>query len=143
MIISENTPQPPSIQNLLHQGLLRAAHEVARDARSMAPSAFGLLARSIQVQEVDAMTMQVIAGTDYASAVELGRKPGPMPSVRNIRDWLQAVGGDIDMAFPVAYSIGQKGTLAKPFMKPALEKNKNRIRQILEESVLRGLNAST
>lgn len=56
------------------------------------------------------------AQSDHAAYIEFGTAPH-FPPVEALRDWSSRHG--IDEPFLVARAISQKGTTAKPFMKPA------------------------
>lgn len=85
---------------------------------------------------------QVMAGfpTLYAYYVEFGRRAGRFPPFRFIYQWVKVkhFAADEQEAKSIAYaiqkSIGKKGTRPHPFLKPAYEKNKPLLVQILKKA---------
>lgn len=64
----------------------------------------------------------------YARAWEYGRPPGKQPPSTPLALWAKRVLGVSDkeaksVGFLIARSIGKKGRTARPFLRPALEKN--------------------
>lgn len=83
--------------------------------------ATGRTSRSIAftVRREGTKDILTITGRPYIMALETGRKatPDKKPSrdfVTNIRLWLQAKGGVIDLAYAIAQSINNKGTKGTP-----------------------------
>ncbi len=84
----------------------------------------------------------VEAGFDchYAGAVEFGRKAGGMPPVSMILQWLKKkrIGKAKDrqsIAWAIAQDIAANGTKAHPFLQPAYEKWKGRIRVFMQNVI--------
>jgi len=81
------------------------------------PKKTGKTARSVKYEVTDdgAKATLRITGRPYFMAVQTGRRPTPgiKPSrtfVDNIREWLQASGGEQGAAYAIARSINEKGT---------------------------------
>ena len=144
--ISHNAPEvidrlnraSASVLKNVSQSLDRGSHEVAREAKSLAPKAFSTLANSINVQSVGDFVRDVVAKTNYARAVEKGTGPGGLPPVQSIEDWMKVKGIEGD-AFLIARSIAQKGTKAQPFFEPALKAKSTRILDLVYQAASRGL----
>jgi len=85
-------------------------------------SATGKSAASLQftVHREGTKDILEITGKPFIMAIETGRKPTPQynkPSVQfvaSIKEWLQAKGGDTNLAYAIAKSIHQKGTKGTP-----------------------------
>lgn len=130
--------------------LERGGQEVAREARSNAAKAFSTLTNAIQVRMVSDTEVHVIAGTDYARAVEEGTGPGGAPSFQSLLDWIKVKGitpndpkmDTKDLAFLIGRKIRGTGTPARPFMSPALETKTSRLNQLLNQGVYNGLKAA-
>lgn len=72
---------------------------------------------------------------DYWQYVEEGRKPGKMPPIKNIYEWIRykrpmqekisqspdRIAATKSLAYVIARKIGQKGTKAQPFVTPSLK----------------------
>ena len=72
---------------------------------------------------------------DYWQYVEEGRKPGKMPPIKNIYEWIRykrpiqdkiqqspdKIAATKSLAYVIARKIGQKGTKAQPFVTPSLK----------------------
>ena len=67
--------------------------------------------------------------------VDLGRRAGRMPPVDVIRDWLRRHGGDVDMAFVVARSIGRRGTKGLKFMKRGTDAAKRELPHLVDATI--------
>lgn len=130
---------------VIERELRTAMHEatlmVERDAKASVPRDTGTLYRSI-ISEVDRGPVLrgrvgVLHGpaTQYARVVEEGRRAGsrPPPSAAIAR-WLGRKGGDPAMAFVVARSIGRRGIKARPFLGPAVAKNRAPIQALFERA---------
>lgn len=85
-------------------------------------SATGQTARSLRFEVKREGTKDILKvyGRPYIMALQTGRKATPQytkPSfafVKNIKDWLQAKGGDTNLAYAIAKSIHKKGTIGTP-----------------------------
>ena len=124
---------PAILGKHLERAIGLVTQEMARDARRRAPKAFSLLVKSIGAIQASPVEGLVVAGTDYAKAVEEGtRGGGRMPPRQNIEDWIRVrriVPDDPsmsqrDLSYVIAASIAMKGTPAQPFMAPAYEANR-------------------
>lgn len=84
--------------------------------------ATGSLLRSVRWEIVtDGRTLELeFPLADHWEFVEYGRRPGRMPPIGPIRDWLRVRGLPESMAFPVARRIGRDGIAARPFVRPAV-----------------------
>ena len=131
---------PSVLERHMRLAMMRVTMEMARSAKARAPKALSTLTNTIQAVHVSPYEGLVTAGTDYARAVEEGARGGSrMQPVSSILDWVKvrrltprdATMDQRDLAFMIARSIAQKGTPAQPFMRPALEDNRERaIRRI-------------
>ena len=138
---------PDVVMGEIDRGLKRGANEVARTARTLAPKATSGLTQSILARRTGAAQYIVVARAGYAGPVEFGRKPGRQPPVQSIVDWMRtrriATGAgprrQRQIAFAIARKIGREGTKAQPFMGPALERNRSRLTQLMNESTRRGV----
>lgn len=91
---------------------------------------------------------QVMAGfpTLYAYYVEFGRRAGKFPPFRYIYEWVRVKHFATDdkeaktIAYAIQKSIGKKGTRPHPFLKPAYEKNKPLLAQILKKAAAKVMN---
>ena len=115
------------------------------DARSYCPTGVtGALGQSIQPGEItitdDNVEAIVEANADYASYIEFGTRPH-FPPVDALRDWAAKFLGDERLAFVVARAIARRGTMAHPFMGPALLENMPVFHQAIVAAVQRGLAA--
>ena len=90
----------------------------------------------------------VMAGfpTLYAYYTEFGRRAGKMPPFRFIYEWVRVKHFASDekeaksMAYAIQRGIGKKGTRPHPFLKPAYEKNKPLLIQILKKAAAKVMN---
>ena len=118
--------------------LARGAQKIARSAKSGAPKAFSTLTNSIRAEKLSELVHQIVAGTNYARAVEEGTGPGVFPSIQSIRDWMQVKGISGD-AGAIAKSIAKKGTPAKPYMGPSYDEHIPKINRGVVAAVRRGM----
>lgn len=67
----------------------------------------------------------------HVAVLEKGRRPGATPPpVGPIRSWLSRHGGNAELAFVVARSIGRRGTKGHHMFQNAIERGKGRIESI-------------
>lgn len=76
----------------------------------------------------------------YAGAVEFGRKAGGMPPVNSIFQWLKKkrIGKEKEresMAWAIAKNIRDEGTMAHPFLQPAYEQFRGKIREFMQSVI--------
>lgn len=119
--------------------------KVVIDAREYVPTGVtGTLSQSIQAGDVvvtdDNIVAFVVANADYASFVEFGTRPH-FPPIEALRDWCAKFLGDESLAFVVARAISRRGTLAHPFMGPALLQNMPVFKRAMEAARDRALAA--
>lgn len=90
----------------------------------------------------------ILAGfpTMYAYFVEFGRRAGKWPPFRYIYEWVRVRHFAADdeearrIAFLIQRSIGKRGTKPHPFLKPAFEKNRGLLKQILIKGAAKIMN---
>lgn len=91
---------------------------IRRNLASTGTNATGKTSRSLRyevTQKGETITLRIL-GKPYLAVVETGRKATPQytkPSqdfVKSIREWIQAIGGDVSTAYAIAKTIHQKGT---------------------------------
>ena len=145
----------PAVKRELARGLERGAREFARKARARAPKADSTLVNAILAHRDSDTEWTVAAGVEHGVYVErgtgdwgdYGRASGRMPPVESLHDWIKRKRiqpDDPDMsqwelAFLIARSIARSGTPPQPFMEPTIQEMRPRLRQLLEDSLVRGL----
>ncbi len=117
--------------------------KVVNDARAnCATGVTGTLAQSIQPGDIIVSDVNVVAyidaNADYASYVENGTRPH-FPPVDALKDWAAKFLGDPNLAFLVARAISRRGTIARPFLGPAVLANMDVFRQAMEAAKDRGI----
>jgi hypothetical protein len=115
------------------------------DARGYVPTGVtGALSQSIQPGPItvtdDNVEAVVEANADYASFVEFGTRPH-WPPVDALKDWCAKFLGDERLAFVVARAISKRGTMAQPFLGPALLENMPVFADAIAAAVVRGIEA--
>lgn len=109
--------------------LSKSAAAVEKSAGEKVPRDTGHLAQNIFTL-VQPPVATVTAATKYAAPVEKGSRPH-FPPPRALESWARHHGVS---AFALAVAISRRGTRPQPFMRPALEENKAKIRQFLQEA---------
>ena len=109
-------------------GITRSVIQIEADAKRIVPVDTHTLQRSL-THEVTTSGNDVTgrAGTNlvYAPVVEHGRSAGAaMPPPSALSGWLRRKGIDERYAFVVARNIARRGTRPRPYLKPALDKNR-------------------
>lgn len=97
----------------------------------------GELARSIEYRlEPAAIPLDgtVFTRLDRAVPVEYGRRPGRMPPVSAIANFLRRHGGDVSMAFIVARGIARRGTRGVFYMKKAADAAPKNIQRFFRDA---------
>jgi HK97 gp10 family phage protein len=121
------------------QGITRAVIQIEADAKREVPTDTHTLQRSIAHEVTTAgrdVTGRVGSNLHYAPVVEYGRSPGRMPPPGALAGWLRRKGIDERYAFVVARSIARRGIRPRPYLKPALAKNRQKISREMD-NVLR------
>lgn len=147
--------RPEQLVTELSRAIGRVIQEMARAARREAPKAFSTLVNAIKTAQPSPTLGRVVAGTDYARAVEegtgihgdQGQASGRMPPVQNIEDWLRVKGiqprdprHDLrDLAWMIAARIASTGTPAQPYLTPQLEHHQRRAQKLIDAAVARVL----
>lgn len=140
--------------DVVRGGLLSAMTEadalLEREVKEGTPVGVGSsggLRGSIIGQEVvsqDQVMGIVSSPLPYADVVEFGRRPGKMPPVEPIRDWVEQVLGirdqgtddaATDVAWAIAKKIQKKGTLGTFMFQGALDANEDTIQRIFARAV--------
>lgn len=130
-------------------GLQKAGMNIIADAqtnlRQNKTNVTGVLSQSGKVQKVNENTIEVgfisDNGQGYAEFVEYGRRSGRIPPPDAMEEWaykklrirdrkLAKMAG-----WALAVHIGKNGTKPHPFFKPALDKNKQRVDDVIQETI--------
>lgn len=135
------------LMKFVDREIKRGALELAREARARAPKAFSTLTQSITMRHRGVADYEVTAGTDYAVAVEKGTGPGARPKPMRLYYWIRVHGikprdermDERDLAFAISRSIFRKGTRSRPFMGPAFDAKRDRLRELMQRGVASGL----
>lgn len=136
---------PGRITERVEQALMCGAQEVARAAQGRVPKAFSRLWTSIIAQRIGDLHYRVSTGTNYARAVEEGRKPGKMPGTSNgLMEWVKQKtslqGTALERAtFLIARGIARKGIKAQPYMAPAVTENRSRVVDLVRAATTKGI----
>lgn len=122
-------------------GITRSVIQIEADAKRIVPVDTHSLQRSL-THEVTTQGNDVTgrAGTNltYAPVVEFGRSAGAaMPPPSALSGWLRRHGIDEKYAFVVAQSIARRGIRPRPYLKPALDKNRPAIEREMSAVVKR------
>lgn len=138
------------LQRVCKEALKNLGQRIISDAqttlRRRKNVATGLLINSGAVKE--GRDNAILAGfpTIYAYYVEFGRRAGKWPPFRYIYEWVRVRHMAADdkearsIAFLIQRSIGKKGTKPHPFLRPAYEKNKKLLNQILIKGAQKVMN---
>jgi len=126
------------IESETKKGLAKVALRVQRNAKENLTKSgavyMGRLRSSIKVHPTENGKIQeVYTNVNYAAAVEFGSKPY-FPPVEQLSDWSRKKIG-IDLGFVIARKIAREGTQAKPYLFPALEKERPGITKELGASI--------
>lgn len=131
------------VRQAVHEAIWRGAEDLARAAKRNAPKAFSALTNSIRAEQVGELHFRVATGTNYARAVEEGRRPGKMPGTANgLMEWVKQktrqTGTELDRTtFLIARAIGRRGIKPRPYMQPAFESQKDKIVARVQEAAHR------
>jgi len=138
---------PDIMMRHLDHGVQRAAEEVARSEKNVAPKAFSTLVDSIKTSRIGVASYRVGPGVQHAEAMEFGTKPGAFPDIQHIRDWIRIKHispendefNERDLAFMIARGIRDKGVTPHPFAEPTVKKEGPRVHEIVNRAVRSGL----
>lgn len=143
---------PQILGKHLNRAIGRVVLEMANSARDKAPRATSGLTNAILPRYPSPLVGEVVAGKDYARAVEEGtRGDGRIPGKRDqskryegVLEWVKAGTGvsprdpsmsEEDLAYVIARSIAVKGTPAQPFMAPAYEDNRAKAERRISQAI--------
>lgn len=140
-----STMEKNIVQEIVY-GCQAVQAQTITDARSFVPiGVTGALSQSLQPGAItvsdDNVEAVVEANADYASFVEFGTRPH-FPPVEALKDWAAKFLGDEALAFLVARAISRRGTIAHPFLGPALVQNLPVFRNAMAAAVKRGIEGS-
>lgn len=111
-------------ERLVNAALTNSVSQIRKEARRLAPHAFGKLQDSIQYR-VDYPEAKVFVGEKYGIDVEKGTGPH-MPPVDALRQWAIKRGMP-GAEWAIAMKIKKHGTKAHPFFEPGIENSKDYI----------------
>lgn len=128
--------------NVVEKALVKGGLMVERDAKRLCPADTGRLRASISHRLTGAGTknpvVEVGTNVEYAPYVEFGTRPHyPPPGA--LRRWAQLHGMKPGAEFAIARKIAAKGTPAKPFLFPAFNANKDKVKQMVVEAIRKEL----
>lgn len=142
---------PDIVEKHLRTALTKSGLLIERDAKQNVAQATRAAMRSItsRVTGIGAqMHALVEVGEPYGYYIEHGRAPGAMPPYRggsSLALWAKSVGitssgsnpsrQDLGILFCIARTIGRRGTRAQPFLEPAFDNNKHKIREYFEDAL--------
>jgi HK97 gp10 family phage protein len=138
------------LQGVCKEALKNLGQRIISDAQKTLSRkknvATGMLINSGAVKE--GADNAILAGfpTIYAYYVEFGRRAGKWPPFRFIYEWVRSRHFTADdkearsVAFLIQRSIGKKGTRPHPFLRPAYEKNKRILVQVLKKGAAKVMN---
>ncbi|MBD3610526.1 MAG: hypothetical protein HUJ30_08255, partial [Gammaproteobacteria bacterium] len=123
-----------------------------------APKAFSSLIQAINAGSVSPLEALVVAGVNYARAVEegtgiygkTGQPSGKMPPLQNLVDWIKVkkitphdpLMDEEELAWLIGREIAETGTLAQPFMEPAFDGNQAKAVKRMSAAIERALRAA-
>lgn len=135
------------------KGLQAAGLNIIADAqqnlRQNGSVVTGLLRQSGKIQKIDDNNLDVgffdsqNRQSGYAYFVEYGRRAGKMPPPDELAQWaykkfhLQDRKAARAAGWAMAVKIAKAGTKPHPFFMPALDKNRNRIVQVIQDAINR------
>ena len=140
----------PLVKEAAMRGLKKGGLDIIADAqgnlRSNGSVVTGLLRLSGKVQKVGESSLDVgffdttNKGTGYAYYVENGRRAGKLPPVDELIQYahkkLRLSAQDaVSAGWALAKAIAKKGTKPHPFFKPAVERNKETIKQRIKDEL--------
>ena len=120
----------PVVEGELLDAGRRIGIRVEATAKHLAPVDTGTLRRSITNEARPfAAGVRVLVGTavPYAPDIELGRKPGTMVPEGALLAWMKRKGIDPGAEYRIRLAIFRRGTRAQPFLRPALDQNRDAI----------------
>lgn len=87
------------------------------------------------------MRVKVGPTTKYSWWLHFGRKPGKMPPIPAIEDWIREkhIGDPEELAWPIAKSIAGKGTQPFPFLTTGFRQSKEEARRVFIRVLARGI----
>ena len=144
----------PVVQKAAMKGLQAGAMDIIADAqtnlRTNGSVVTGLLRQSGRTQKVDELTLDVgffdttNKGSGYAFYVENGRRAGKMPPpdelIQYCRKKLRMSEREAKKAgWAMALRIARKGTRPDPFVNPAVNKNRKKRLDRLENEIKKNL----
>lgn len=139
-----------ALQGVCKEALKNLGQRIISDAQKTLSRkknvATGMLINSGAVKE--GADNAILAGfpTMYAYYVEYGRRAGKWPPFRFIYEWVRVRHFAADdkearsVAFLIQRSIGKKGTRPHPFLRPAYEKNKRLLKEVLKKGAAKVMN---
>lgn len=136
---------PDVVRAELGAAMVVADMLVLREVAERTPTAHGLLRQSLFQEERinDTSVIGVVASPlSYVAPVELGRKPGKMPPVDAIEDWvIQKLGVSVEEAPGIALAIARKikyrGTQGAHMFQHGLEASAGQINGVFRKAAER------
>ena len=121
---------PPDAKNALTKGLIKAGHLVEADAKRLCRVKTGRLRSSITTERIDWDEVRIGTNVSYGPHVEYGTGPHIIVPVN--KEYLSFVVGGVRI---FTKRVDHPGSRAYPFLRPALFKNRQKIRQTIIEAI--------
>jgi HK97 gp10 family phage protein len=147
-----------SINARVKSAVTKSMYLIEKDAKKLAPVNTGRMRASIskEIEYIKNASIKARVGTNvgYGYHVECGRPPGSFPPVFAMQKWVAQKGllyagtkkkirantisgyNDVrNLEFLISRNIARHGIKAKPFMKPAMEKNFSMIKDLFVQAI--------
>jgi len=138
----ETVKQLRDLPQRLHLALIKAMLDTAVQIQSLAkinaPQYRGLLRISIVQavrEEGTKLTAEVGSALPYAKVVELGKKPGWFPPVKELKAWARRKLGDEHLSYVIGRAIKRRGFRAQPYLASAAEAVAPRVEMIFTKRI--------
>lgn len=95
------------------------------------------LINSLNYRVVEALDnlLLVLEAEEYINVIDKGRRPGKMPPLSAILQWVRYKGIPTQAAYPIAKNIGKFGVKPRPFLNEIIENNRRQGIDLFEEAL--------
>ena len=115
-------------QTSITEGAVSGAGHIPSDPGEAPNNDTGVLANNIETLETGPLKVTVSSNAPYAAALEFGSSREAGAHARSFSSSVVGKRGPLKQKFgPIKVEFGDSKTEARPYMSPALEKNRDRI----------------